>query len=100
MKTTTVIALVATTLSIGFVGWRVHAMHEESVNHFAVLGDASLSYTGGCASMAGSAEQELHAARVSRGSTLSVLMTGNSDSANEPNELARYVVPASRKVIE
>src|SRR5437016_4562846 len=98
MKPTTVILLVASAASIGFIGWRVYAIRKQTVNHFAVVGDASLSYTGGCASVVGSAEEELHTARVSHGSTLTVLMTGDANSANEPRELARYLVPTGRKV--
>src|SRR5712692_4139261 len=100
MKTTTVIVLLAGIASIGFIGWRVHAMRKQTVNHFAVVGDASLSYTGGCASLVGSAEELVRVSQASRGSTLTVLMTGDAASANEPRELARYLVPASRKIIE
>jgi hypothetical protein len=64
MKTTTLIMFLASTASIGFIGWRVHAMHNQTVNHFAVVGDASLSYTGGCASVVGLAEQDFHAERL------------------------------------
>jgi len=100
MKTATVILVLAGTASIGFVGWRVHAMRKQTVNHFAVVGDASSSYTGGCASVVGAAEEVVRVSQVSRGSTLTVLMTGDTQSANEPRELARYLVPASRKIIE
>ena len=97
MKNTTLIVLLASAASLGFVGWRVCAVHKQTVNHYALIGDASQSYTGGCASIVGLSEEELHTARVSQGSTLTVLMTGDAGSADEPRELARYVIPASRK---
>jgi hypothetical protein len=100
MKTAAVIVLLASAASIGFIGWRVHAIHTQIASHFAVVGDASLSYTGGCASVVGLAEEGLRSARLSQGSSITVLMTGDANSANEPRELARYRVPISRKVIE
>lgn len=96
---TIAMAVLLSTAAVGFIGWRVYEIHTQTVNHFAVLGDASSSYTGGCAAMVASAEAVLRAA-ASASSTLTVLVTGDGATANEPRELNTYSIPTSRRVIE
>jgi hypothetical protein len=83
-----------------FVAWRVLVMRNGSVNHFGILHDPSISYTGGCDSLVGSAEQLLHESGVSPRSKVMVLVLGDGTTAYEPRELGKYDVPISRRVIE
>lgn len=99
MKTATIVFLCAS-LAVGFVAWRVHAVNHRTINHFALLADPSISYTGGCEAAVGAAETVLHASTVSSRSTLRVLALGDRATAYEPRELAKYEIPSSRKVIE
>ena len=83
-----------------FIGWRVHAMNGATVNHFAILADPSVSYTGDCEAAIGSAEAVLRSPSASPRSKLAFLALGDSQTANEPRELGTYDLPMSRKVIE
>ena len=59
MSKPTVLVLLALVTVAAIALWRVHAMRSEPVNHFGILKDPSISYTGGCESAVGSAEQML-----------------------------------------
>ena len=100
MKLPFLILLSAAIASAIFVGWRVHAMRNHEINHFALVQDPSLSFTGGCQSMIGSAEEVLRNPGVSAESTLTVLVLGDGTTAYEPWRLGKYPIPWSRKVIE
>jgi hypothetical protein len=99
-KTSTLLVPLVSLAVVAFAGWRVYAMKREPVNHFAILEDPSLSYTGRCQATVGSAEHILRGPRVSRGSKLILLVLGDSRTANEPRELGKYDMPISSKVIE
>ena len=100
MKPPLVILISACLASVSFVGWRVHAMRNHTVNHFELVQDPSLSFTGGCASVVGAAEEVLRDPGASAGSTLTVLALGDQSTANEPRRLATYAIPTSYKVID
>jgi hypothetical protein len=100
MKQPIVILISASVVTVSFIGWRVHAMKHQRVNHFEVVHDPSLSFTGGCSSLIGAAESVLGSPRVSTESTLTVLALGDGSTAYEPRRLATYAVPTNRKVIE
>jgi hypothetical protein len=100
MKQPFVLLISACVATTGFVGWRLHAIRGERVNHFAVVQDPSRSFRGGCASLLGSAEAVLHSPGVSKNSTLAVLALGDDSTAREPRWLGAYPIPTSRKVIE
>jgi len=100
MKPPLVILVSACLASVGFVGWRMHAMKNHAVNHFELVQDPSLSFTGGCISIVGAAGQVFRDPGVSAGSTLTMLALGDQSTANEPRRLATYALPTSRKVIE
>jgi len=100
MTRSSVLVLLASMVIAAFVGWRVHAMHSEPVNHFAILADPSISYTGGCESAVGSAAEMLRGPGVSPRSKLILIVLGDGTTANEPRELGKYDMPISRKVIE
>src|SRR5579875_2600539 len=86
--------------SAGFVAWRVHAMRRHTVNHYALVYDPSLSFTGGCQALVGTAENIFHNSGISADSTLTVLALGDASTADEPRRLAEYTIPLARKVIE
>ncbi len=100
MKKTFLPVILACAASAGFIGWRVHAVKTQTVNHFALLSDPSVSYTGGCESLVGSTEEVLRKSPVTPDSTLSVLVLGDKETAHEPRRLGRYAIPVSRRVIE
>jgi hypothetical protein len=100
MKHPFVILISACVATVGFVGWRMHTMRSHMVNQFEEVQDPSLSFTGGCGSMVGSAEAVLRNPNVSAQSTLTVLVLGDDSTAREPRRLATYAIPTSRKVIE
>ncbi|MFI5089729.1 MAG: hypothetical protein ACHP7P_06695 [Terriglobales bacterium] len=100
MKASTVVVIVAFLTVAAVVGWRVYAMNNKTVNHFAVVADPSLSYSGGCESAVGSAERVLRGPGISPNSKLLFLALGDRSTAYEPRELAKYDVPSSRRVME
>jgi hypothetical protein len=100
MSKASVLVLLACIGAAAFVGWRVHAMSGATVNHFAILEDPSMSYTGECEAAIGSAEEVLRSPGASPRSKLIFLALGDGLTANEPRELGKYDLPISRKVIE
>ena len=100
MKKGILYAIVCCGLSAGFVGWRIHALRNQTTPHFEIVADFSLSHAQGCESLAGLAERALHGEGVSPGSTLTVLVLGDGATANEPWQLGRYSIPRTGKVLE
>jgi hypothetical protein len=100
MNKSIALMLLAVVTVAAFVAWRVLVMRNGFVNHFGILHDPSFSYTGGCESAVGSAEEILRGPGVSPRSKLILLVLGDGATANEPRELGRYDMPISRKVIE
>ena len=100
MSKSIIFAVLASLGVTAFTLWRVHAMNTATIDHFAILYDPSISFTGGCESAVGSAEELLHVSRVSGRSKLTLLVLGDRTSANEPRQVGRYAFPVSRKVIE
>ena len=100
MKRGILYALLFCGASVGFVGWRVYTVRTQDTPHFELVQDPSLSHTEGCESLLGLAERALRTDGVSSGSTLTVLVIGNEDTANEPWQLWRYSIPRTRKVLE
>jgi hypothetical protein len=100
MSKASLLVLLACIGAAAFVGWRVHAMSGATVNHFAILEDPSMSYTGECEAAIGSAEEVLRSPGASPRSKLIFLALGDDLTANEPRELGKYDLPISRKVIE
>ena len=62
--------------------------------------DLSLSHTEGCTSLVGLAERALQAASVPADTTLTVLVAGDTATANEPSRLGIYPIPRTRRAIE
>ncbi len=100
MKTGVLYAILLCLASVGFIGWRVYVLKNREIPHFGLVEDASLSHAEGCESLLGLAEKALSADGVSSGSTVTVLVIGDADTANEPWQLGTYSIPTTRKVLE
>lgn len=100
MKHPVIILIAAILTTTSFVAWRFHVMKTDPVSYKELGYDPSISFTGGCQSLVGSAEQALLGPDVSAGSTLTVLAFGDQVTADEPRRLATYPIPTARKVIE
>ena len=81
MKHPFIILVAASVASVSFVAWRVHAMKNHPVSDTEQVYDPSISFTGGCQSLVGSAEATLRDPDVSAGSTLTVLALGDQATA-------------------
>jgi hypothetical protein len=84
----------------GFIGWRVHDIHQRAVSHGAIVADLSASHPGGCSSVHGIAEWLLEGHAVPPGSWLILLAIGDESTSNEPKLLARYPIPVNRRIME
>ncbi|TAM80959.1 MAG: hypothetical protein EPN47_13830 [Acidobacteria bacterium] len=100
MKHPLIILIAASIASVSFIAWRVHAMKDDPASAFEEIYDPSLSFTGGCGAVVGSADEVFRDPGVSAVSTLAVLALGDASTAYEPRRLTTYSIPASRKVIE
>ncbi len=86
--------------SVTFVGWRVVTVRSQRTPHYAILDDRSGSHPNGCASMLGLAEIILQNEPIAVHSTLTILVTGDKATANEPLQIARYSLHHSHRAIE
>jgi hypothetical protein len=100
MKTRVLFAFACCILGVGFVGWRTYVHTHRSTPHFVVVADPSLSHLGSCESLLGLAEQSLRADGASQDSTLTVLVLGDTSTANEPWKMGQYSFPLTTKVLE
>lgn len=100
MKHSLAILIAASVASVSFVAWRMEAMKHMPANDSAEVYDPSLSFTGGCSSLVGTAEQLLRNPAASDSSTLTVLALGDNATAREPRRLTTYLIPVTRRVIE
>lgn len=85
---------------IGFVGWRVHGIHSRAVSQIGIIEDRSASHPGWCSSLQSITEHILEEHTASSASWLTFLATGDESTANEPKLLARYPLPADRRIME
>lgn len=100
MKHPLIILIATSVASVSLVGWRLHVMKSDPTNSFEQVYDPSLSFTGGCSALVGSADKLFHAGGASAKSTLTVLALGDPSTAYEPRRLATYAIPTNLKVIE
>lgn len=98
MKTGLLCTVSFCAVSVGFVAWRVNAVQNREIRHFAVVEDPS--HVGGCDSLLGLAEQVLQAKDASSGSTLTLLVLGDRTTASEPWRMGMYSIPTIRRVLE
>ena len=95
-----ILAVSASTALFGFIGWRVYASKAQPVAEYEIVKDRSGSHPDGCTSLLGLAEEIVRNEPASAKSQLTVLITGDGASANEPLQLARYSIPRTRRAIE
>ncbi len=100
MKHPFIILIAASIASVSFVAWRIHVMKDDPANASVEIYDPSLSFTGGCQAVVGSADERFRDPGVSAASTLTVLALGDAATAYEPRRIATYSIPTDRKVIE
>jgi hypothetical protein len=100
MKRGIITAVLSGILCAGFVGWRVHVLANYSAPQIDIICDPSFSHPGRCESLVRLAEQAVRADGISRDSTLTVMVLGDTATANEPWQLGRYSIPVTRKVLE
>lgn len=94
--------LISVSLAIGFlsfVGWRVIASRRP-VPHFGIVVDRSRSHQDVCMSVQGIVSNLLHSPDIMHGSTLTVLATGNVETADEPVRIMEGLLPVSQKAIQ
>jgi hypothetical protein len=100
MRLNILIGTLAGLVGAGFIGWRVHDTHSRAVFHIGIIEDLSASHPRGCSSLQGITEQLLDGHAVPPGSWLTVLTIGDESTSNEPQLLARYPIPLSRRIME
>ncbi|MFN0278664.1 MAG: hypothetical protein ACKVRN_08680 [Pyrinomonadaceae bacterium] len=71
-----------------------------AVSHSFVLGDISDSMPDGCSSLAALSKRAIESPDMQQGSTVTVAVTGDDTTANEPKTLGTYPVPTSIKAVE
>jgi hypothetical protein len=94
------LAVACSVFCAGFVGWRTYVRANHATSHFEIVVDASLSHADGCESLVGLAEQSLKANGASQDATLTILVLGDTSTANEPWRMGQYSFPVTNKVIE
>jgi len=101
MKKTLGILLVVA-LFLGFMAWRFNVAQsaQRPVSHAVLIADRSVSTYGQCEALLGLTQLVFTLPGMGKGSTLSVLLTGDKTSGNEPASLASYEVPFSNRVME
>ncbi len=93
-------AIALSSAGLSFVGWRVHAVRTRATPHFAIVEDPSLSHPAGCISLMGLAQRTLQVEGVTRDSTLSILVLGDTTTSDEPWKLGEYFIPRTDSVME
>jgi hypothetical protein len=83
-----------------FIGWRVHTVRTRRAPHYEILKDRSLSDADGCESVVGIAKGIFRMGNNEPKSTVNVLVTGDTETANEPRQIGRYTIPVSHKALE
>jgi hypothetical protein len=96
----TILTVSLATALLGLIGWRVYASKAKSVPEYEIVKDRSGSHPDGCSPLLGLAEEIVRDEPASSNSQLTVLITGDGTTANEPSQLAKYSIPRTRRAIE
>lgn len=100
MKSNTLMAILLSAATVGFVAWRVCAVLTAEVPQFEIVVDPSGSHGPACGSIRGLIGQALDAPGATTGSELTVLLLGDHSTANEPRRIGAYSIPIDRRVAE
>jgi hypothetical protein len=85
---------------IGVVAWRVVVTQHNSVVHIVDVHDISRSHFQGCQVFEGLAQDAARSPGLSPKSTLTILITGDKNTANEPVAIAKYGDLKSTRAVE
>ncbi|MDA2937070.1 hypothetical protein MYX75_02250 [Acidobacteria bacterium AH-259-A15] len=97
---TAIIVCLSCGATIGFFGWRYRASQDGPIVQSVEIVDRSLSVTNLPAAVVALGRRAFDLPGMRRGSTLTVMATGDEATANEPLLVARYEVPISRRALE
>lgn len=100
MKSSIFYAVLLSVAATGFVAWRVYAVKTYHPAQFEILEDISGSHGAVCASLQGLAELVLESPDALAGSTLTVLVTGDQSTTDEPRRIGTYPIPTIRRAAE
>lgn len=94
--------VIVAALAVAAVGivWYVTHPRVPVMTHAVIVADVSDSVRADMSAVVGLAADFLNKANLSKGSTLTVLTTGDNKSAGEPRRVAKYDVPFSRRFAE
>lgn len=93
------IAIVTITAVVG-IGWHMTDRPVRIATNAVIVADVSGSTADGHASILGIAETYLNKPKLTEGSTLTVITTGDEKSANEARWVGKYEVPYSRRAFD
>lgn len=100
MKSSTLLAILLGTTTVGFVGWRVCVVLTSDVPQYDIVEDVSGSHGPACESLKGLVAQIFDSPGATSGSALSVILPGDRSTANEPRRIGTYPIPTIRRVAE
>jgi hypothetical protein len=96
LKAVSILALTSI-LSFGFIAWRYHSPRPP-ILYAAILRDRSLSARDDCNHIMALARQGLGEAKGRVGSTMTLISTGDVDTAYEPVQISLLALPISKRV--
>ncbi len=86
--------------SAAFIVWRIIEGGKKKVGHAVVLRDRSDSTASDCDCTKDLAAFALKDINIEKGSTVTVTVTGDAETANEPEKMLSFEVPVNRQVLE
>lgn len=95
-----VVAVLIGAVTIGFGFWRWKVGGRTRSAHGVVMWDRSESAAQGCDCVVAAAMRAMESPYLGKGSTLTIMATGDASSAGEPIIVASYEVPFNRRVLE
>jgi hypothetical protein len=94
------ILLLLGALTLAGIGWWLMPPLKHPATHALIIDDSSDSTPSDCESMAGIFRRAIRLPGINKHSTITVLLTGDERTANEPRRWAEYKAPDTRYVIE
>jgi hypothetical protein len=84
----------------GFAHWRIQAARQNVLTHEAILLDKSDSFLNNIESRLGLVDLALRQSPLSRGAMLTIMITGDLHSQDEPRAIGEYEIPATHRVFD